>query len=108
MYSFQVLTDKCCKPCLSMHTFYKRLTMSDDRKVSTRKYGSTIDEVSTRFLDKFDATIFISYFSHHKPIVPFFGCNNATINKNNIEIQNINSNLSNQIYETGIQTINID
>lgn len=48
------------------------LNMSNDRKHSTTKYKTTIDAVFTRYLDKFQSNIFISYFSYHKPILYLF------------------------------------
>jgi len=47
------------------------LVMSNDKNQSTTKYGTTIDAVFSRYLEKFESRIFVSYFSYHKPIVCF-------------------------------------
>lgn len=66
------------------------LTMSNDRKLSTTKYKTTIDAVFTRYLHKFQSKIFVSYFSYHKPIVSFLEYN--TDSTNNVNIVEINDN----------------
>jgi hypothetical protein len=38
--------------------------------VPTTKYGTTIDGVFFKYLNRFESKVFISYFSIHKPIVP--------------------------------------
>jgi len=43
--------------------------MSNDRNLSTTSYKTTIDAVFTRYLNKFESKLFVSYFSYHKPIV---------------------------------------
>ncbi|GFW42536.1 uncharacterized protein TNCV_4257301 [Trichonephila clavipes] len=66
------------------------LTMSNDRKVSTTKYKTTIDAVFIRYLDKFQSNIFISYFSYHKPIVSFLEYNEMIERTDNLSIVEIN------------------
>lgn len=59
-----------------------RLTMSNDRNLSTTRYKTTIDAVFTRYLDRFESKLFISYFSYHKPIISVleYGDNNDSDN----------------------------
>ena len=45
--------------------------MSNDPNESTTKYGTTLDGVFFRYLNKFESKVFITYFSFHKPIVSF-------------------------------------
>ena len=75
------------------------LKMSNDRNVSTTRYGTTIDAVFSRYLNRFHSKIFISYFSYHKPIVSFLECNDNTNNNdvNIVEIDNNDINVNDQI-----------
>lgn len=75
------------------------LKMSNDRNVSTTRYGTTIDAVFSRYLNRFHSKIFISYFSYHKPIVSFLECNDNTNNNdvNIVEIDNNDINANDQI-----------
>lgn len=57
---------------LQLLEFFKNefgLSMSNDRNLSTTRYKTTIDAVFTRYLNKFESKLFVSYFSYHKPIV---------------------------------------
>lgn len=57
---------------LPLLKFFKNvfgLNMSNDRNLSTARYKTTIDAVFTRYLNKFESKLFVSYFSYHKPIV---------------------------------------
>ena len=47
------------------------LTTSNDRKLNTKKYKTTIDADFIQYLDKFQSNIFVSYFSYPEPIVSF-------------------------------------
>ena len=66
--------------------------MSNDRKLSTTKYKTTIDAVFTRYLHKFQSNIFVSYFSYHKPIVSFLEYNEMIDSTNNLSIVEMNDN----------------
>ncbi|KAF0702935.1 trimethylguanosine synthase-like, partial [Aphis craccivora] len=57
---------------LPLLKFFKNefgLNMSNDCNLSTTRYKTTIDAVFTRYLNKFESKLFVSYFSYHKPIV---------------------------------------
>lgn len=71
------------------------LTMSNNRNISTTRYGTTIDAVFSRYLDRFHSKIFVSYFSYHKPIVSFLEYNDTISSPNIVEIQDSNSNVNN-------------
>lgn len=45
------------------------LTMNNNPADSTTKYGTTIDAVFSRYLDKIESQTYVSYFSYHRPIV---------------------------------------
>jgi len=45
------------------------LTMNNNSADSTTKYGTTIDAVFSRYLDKIASQTYVFYFSYHKPIV---------------------------------------
>lgn len=82
------------------------LSMSNDRKVSTTRYGTTIDAVFTRYLHRFQSKIFISYFSYHKPIVSFLDYNNDdTNNVNIVEIHDNENNIDNQINVNDVYSV---
>ena len=49
--------------------------MSNDPNESTTKYGTTLDGVFFRYLNKFESKVFITYFSFRKPIVSFLEYN---------------------------------
>ena len=42
------------------------LVMSNDKNQGTTRYGTTIDAVFSRYLEKFETRIYVSYFSYHK------------------------------------------
>lgn len=42
--------------------------MNNDPAQYTTKYCTTIDAVFSRFLDKIESQIHVSYYSYHKPI----------------------------------------
>lgn len=54
------------------------LDMSNNQMEATTRGGTTIDAVFSRFLERIESNVFVSYFSYHKPLI--------TIIKNN-EIQ---------------------
>ena len=66
------------------------LAMSNDRKLNTTKYKTTIDMVFIRYVDKFQSKIFVSSFIYHKPIVSFLEYNELIQNTNNLSIVEIN------------------
>ncbi|KAK0073924.1 hypothetical protein PV325_009019 [Microctonus aethiopoides] len=59
--------------------------MINDRNISTRKSGTTIDAVFSRSLDTIESRTYISYFSYHKPIVSTVAIAPATQNVQAIE-----------------------
>ena len=50
------------------------LTMNNDPSQSTTKNGTTIDAVFSRFLNKIESQIHVSYLSYHKPIISMTEC----------------------------------
>jgi endonuclease/exonuclease/phosphatase (EEP) superfamily protein YafD len=53
-------------------TFLKdkfQLHMTNDPQHSATNYGTTLDAVFSRFIEKMELERVISYFSYHKPIV---------------------------------------
>lgn len=70
------------------------LSMSNDKNTSTTRYGTTIDAVFSRFLEKMESRIFICYFSYHKPIVSFIEFDNDIHNTESIQgTSNIDSGM---------------
>ena len=65
-------------------------TMSNDWKLNTKKYKTTVDAVFIRYLDKFESNICFSYFSYDQPIVSFLEYNELIQNTNNLSIVEIN------------------
>ena len=59
------------------------LIKSNDWKLNTTKYKTTIDEVMIRNSDKFQSNIFVSWFSYRKPIISFLEYNELFENINN-------------------------
>ncbi|GFY28350.1 uncharacterized protein TNCV_4396821 [Trichonephila clavipes] len=58
----------------SLVEFLKRILnfiIHTDARQGTTRHGTTIDAVFSRFLDRRQSRIFISYFSYHKFIVSF-------------------------------------
>lgn len=45
------------------------LQMNNDPAKSTTKFGTTIDAVFSRYLEKMESQTYVSYFSYHKPII---------------------------------------
>ena len=82
------------------------LTMSNDRKLSSAKYKTTIDAVFTRYFHIFQSNVFVSYFIYHKPLISFFEYNGMIESANNLNIVGINdddnnANKKNIVYEQG-------
>lgn len=61
--------------------------MSKYRYVSTRKSGTTIDAVFSRYVDTIESRTYIWYFSCHKLIVSNVAIAPSTQNKQAIEVQ---------------------
>ena len=86
------------------------LTMSNDRKLSTVKYKTTIDAIFTRYFHKFQSNIFVSHFSYHKPL-SFLEYNGMIESVNNLNIVGINDddnnkNNKNIVYKQGKLKVN--
>lgn len=47
------------------------LTMNNNPAIPTTRGGTTFDAVFSRYLDRLKSTVYISYFSYHKPIVSY-------------------------------------
>lgn len=73
--------------------------MSNDRKFSIERYGTTMNPIFTRYLNKFQSKIFISYFCYHKPTVSFLEYDNNTNSKNAsiLKIYNNDNNVTTQV-----------
>ena len=57
------------EPFISFLQTKLHLTMNNDPAQPTTKYGTTIDAVFTRFIDKIQSQTYVSYFSYHRPII---------------------------------------
>ena len=66
------------------------LTTSNDEKLSTAKYKTTIDAIFTRHFHKFQSNKFASHFNYLKPIISFLEYNGRIENTNNLNIVGIN------------------
>lgn len=58
----------------ALYTYFN-LRLNSNPHESTTKYGTTIDAVFSRYLEKIESRTFVSYFSYHKPVVSFVECN---------------------------------
>lgn len=50
------------------------LEMKNDRNIPTTRYGTTIDAVFTRYIEKIECKSLFTYFSYHKILVTFIDC----------------------------------
>ena len=50
------------------------LEMINDRNIPTTRYGTTIDAVFTRYIEKIECKSLFTYFSYHKILVTFINC----------------------------------
>lgn len=61
--------DDLSKPLIDFSREKLDLEMSNNKNVSTTRYGTTIDAVFTRRLERFRSEVYVCYFSYHKPII---------------------------------------
>lgn len=98
--------EETSKPLIDFLKDKLNLTMSNDKNITTTRYGTTIDAVFTRYLARFYSRVFVSYFSYHKPIVSFLEYN---VDENEVvisEIQDRDENVTDQIIESNENNIN--
>ena len=62
-------SDKKSKPLIQFLLEEFDLKINNDPTMSTTRFNTTIDAVFSRYLDKIESQMFVSYFSYHKPIV---------------------------------------
>ncbi|KAK2575621.1 hypothetical protein KPH14_011884 [Odynerus spinipes] len=57
------------EPLLQFLESKLNLKMNNHPALSTTKYGTTIYSVFSRYLNKLESTVYVSYFSYHKPLL---------------------------------------